>query len=236
MDRWHAAAGRRYAPALWLMVLSALPLIVLGASRDPFTSKDASGALRTALVQGVDEAVNRLGSPDGFLQNPQYTIPLPPALVKADRPLRLIGMSGDVEKLKTAMNHAAEMAVANARPLFKRAVLQMPIKDAKGLLRGGDTAATSYFRKAMGLELARNFKHIVARATVRANARQLYDEYAAKAAQVGFISSEDGSLNDYLTASAMAAVFEEIGTQETAIRKDPASQKSALIRKVFGAL
>lgn len=220
----------------WLGLMLALPLLADGGSLDTVTSREASSGLRAALSQGVDKAISRLGTPNGFLDNPQYAIPLPPALEKADRALRLIGMSGDTEKLRTAMNHAAEAAVADARPIFKQAVLHMSVKDAKGILTGGDTAATEYFRKATSGQLAQKFKPVVAEATAKMKARQLYDEYAGKAAQVGFIRSEDANLNDYVTARAMDALFSEIGAEEKAIRKDPMGQASNLIKKVFGSL
>ena len=69
------------------------------------TSKDAAGGLRAALSQGIDTAVTQLGATDGFLKDPKVTIPLPPALQKAERAMRMIGMGKDAENLKVAMNH-----------------------------------------------------------------------------------------------------------------------------------
>ncbi|MGH8139118.1 MAG: DUF4197 domain-containing protein [Steroidobacteraceae bacterium] len=218
-----------------LLFLSA-PCMAAAGSLDTVTSRDASAGLRAALEQGVDKAIKQLGAPNGFLANPKYTIPLPPALEKADRALRMIGMSGDTEKLKAAMNHAAEAAVADARPVFKQAAQHMSVADAKGILTGGDTAATEYFRTATSTQLARKFKPIVARATARLKVRSLYDEYAGKASQVGLVSSQDANLNDYVTARALDSLFGAIGEEERAIRKDPLGQTSSLIKKVFGAL
>src|SRR6202012_6281642 len=98
---------------------------------------EARGGLRPAISQGIHKAIGTLGVPNGFLGNPKYTIPLQPALEKADRALRMIGMSGDADQLKVAMNHAAEMAVADARPVFKQAAQHMTLADAKGILTGG---------------------------------------------------------------------------------------------------
>ncbi|HEY3785689.1 MAG TPA: DUF4197 domain-containing protein [Steroidobacteraceae bacterium] len=236
MSRCDVLTACRAAGTVCVALMLALPLLADGASLDAVTPKEASSGLRAALSQGVDKAISRLGAPNGFLENPKYTISLPPALQKADRALRMIGMSGDTEKLKTAMNHAAEVAVADARPIFKQAVLHMSLKDAKGILTGGETAGTDYFRKATSTQLSQKFKPIVAQATAKMKARQLYDEYAGKAEQVGFIRSEDANLNDYVTAKAMDALFAEIGAEEKAIRKDPLGQSSALVKKVFGSL
>ena len=230
-----ASAHLRPVVTLWMLLVTA-PSLVCGASLDALSSKDASAGLRAAISQGVDRAVATLGAPNGFLGNPKYTIPLPPALEKADRALRMIGMSGDTDELKAAMNHAAEAAVADARPVFKQAALHMTIADAKGILTGGDTAATEYFRRATSAQLTTRFKPIVARATAKLKLRALYDEYAGKAAQVGLVGSQDANLNDYVTSKALDGLFSEIAEEERAIRKDPMGQASSLIKKVFGAL
>ncbi len=235
----HSSGGAPRAGrwSLALIALSCIPALALSTgSIDALSSKDAAGGLRAALAQGVDKAIGTLGSPNGFLGNPKYTIPLPPALEKADRALRMIGMSGEADNLKVAMNHAAEQAVADARPVFKQAVKQMTVADAKGILTGGETSATEYFRKATSAQLTTRFKPIVTRATEKLKLRSMYDQYAGKAAQVGLISSEDANLNDYVTAKAMDGLFTAIGEEERAIRKDPVGQASSLIRKVFSAL
>jgi hypothetical protein len=227
----------RAARFVWgISLLALVTFPAAAAPLDAVSSKDASSGLRAALSQGVDKAIGLLGAPNGFLGNPKYTIPLPPALEKADRALRMIGLSGDADALKTAMNHAAEAAVADARPVFKQAVQRMTVADAKGILTGGETAATQYFRQATGSQLTTRFKPIVARATAQLKLHSLYDQYAGKAAQVGLVSSQDANLNDYVTARALDGLFGAIAEEERAIRKDPMGQASSLIKKVFGAL
>jgi len=231
-----ASTIRRCSFAACYVLLLSTPLISAAASIDTVSSKDASAGLRAAISQGVDKAIGMLGAPNGFLANPKYTIPLPSALEKADRALRMIGMSGDADELKVAMNHAAEMAVADAKPVFKQAAQRMTVADAKGILTGGETSATQYFRQATSAELVTRFKPIVARATAKLKLRGLYDQYAGKAAQVGLISSQDANLNDYVTAKALDGLFGAIAEEERAIRANPMGQASSLIKKVFGAL
>jgi hypothetical protein len=145
-------------------------------------------------------------------------------------------MSGDADELKAAMNHAAEMAVADAKPVFKQAAQRMTVADAKGILTGGETSATQYFRQATSSQLTTRFKPIVEKATAKLKLRGLYDQYAGKAAQVGLMSAQDANLNDYVTAKALDGLFQAIGDEERAIRKDPMGQASSLIKKVFSAL
>jgi hypothetical protein len=221
--------------ALW-WALVASPTLGLSASLDTLTSRDAAGGLRAALSQGIDTAVAQLGAPGGFLNDPKVSIPLPPVLEKADRALRMVGMGGDADALKATMNHAAEAAVANAKPVFKRALQHMTVEDAKRILTGGDDAGTQYFRNATSTELSAQFKPVVARETAKLKLASRYDEYAGKAASVGLIPAQDANLNDYVTSKALDGLFSRIADEERAIRKDPLGQASSLIKKVFSAV
>ncbi len=92
------------------------------AAFDALSSKDAAGGLRDALSKGIEIAVSQLGANNGFLNDPKVTIPLPAALEKAQWGLAMFGMGAQGEQLKATMNDAAETAVAQAKPVFKRAL------------------------------------------------------------------------------------------------------------------
>ncbi|HWW78437.1 MAG TPA: DUF4197 domain-containing protein [Steroidobacteraceae bacterium] len=200
------------------------------------TSHDASSGLRAALSQGIDTAVSQLGAPNGFLNDPKVAIPLPPALEKADRALRMVGMGGEADKLKVGMNHAAESAVADAKPIFKAALQRMTVADAKGILTGGEDAGTEYFRRATSAQLTSKFKPTIARETEKLQLASVYDKYAGKAAELGLVNKQDADLNDYVTAKALDGLFSRIADEEHAIRKDPLGQANSLIKKVFAAV
>jgi hypothetical protein len=229
--------NRRPRLLAWYALLLCGSSLTLAASSllDALSSKDASGGLRAALSQGIDTAVAQLGAPNGFLNDPKVTIPLPPALQKVDRGLRLMGLGRDADSLKATMNHAAEAAVAEAKPIFKDALTRMTVADAKAILTGGDDSGTQYFRRATSAQLASKFKPIVARETAKLKLAAQYDQYAGKAASFGLLQPQDASLNDYVTAKALDGLFSRIADEEREIRKDPLGQTSSLIRKVFGA-
>ncbi len=216
-------------PACWCARAQAGPL-------DALTAREASGGVRAALGRGIDQAVARLGVPGGFLSNPKVRIPLPPALRKIDRGLRLLGMGGDADALDVAMNHAAESAVADSKPILVQALRHMTIEDAKGILTGGDDSVTQYFRRTTADSLRRKFEPIVATATARVRLASLYDQYAGNAARFGLVKGDDVHLNDYVTSKALDGLFSAIADEERAIRKDPLHQGSSLIKRVFGAL
>jgi hypothetical protein len=157
-------------------------------------------------------------------------------LQKAEKTLRMIGMGKDADDLRAAMNHAAEAAVADAKPVFKQALTSMTLADAKGILTGGEDAGTQYFRKATSAQLLTRFKPIIAQETAKLQIAPLYDKYAGKAAKMGLITPQDANLNDYVTQKALDGLFSRIADEERAIRKDPVGQSSAIIKKVFGAV
>jgi hypothetical protein len=230
-------------PTFLLLALIALPAVqragtawAASAAFDALTAKEAAGGLHDALSKGIDVAVSQLGAKGGFLNDPKVAIPLPEPLEKAERALSMIGMGGQGEELRVTMNHAAEDAVSQARPVFRQALQHMTLADAKAILTGGDDAGTQYFRRATSAQLTAKFKPIVAAQTAKLGLVRQYNEYAGKAAQVGLMSSQMANVNDYVTAKALDGLFSRMADEERAIRKDPLGQASELVKKVFGAL
>lgn len=215
----------------WLGTASAA-----SAAFDALTSKEAAGGLHDALAKGIDVAVSQLGAKNGFLNDPKVAIPLPEPLERAEHALTMIGMGGQGEELRTTMNHAAENAVSQAKPVFTQALKHMTLADAKTILTGGDDAGTQYFRRTTSAQLSAKFRPIVAAQTATLGLAKKYDEYAGKAAQVGLISSQTANLDDYVTSKALDGLFSRMADEERAIRKNPLSQGSELVKKVFGAL
>ncbi len=148
----------------------------------------------------------------------------------------MLGMGKDADDLKQAMNHAAEAAVAESKPLFKQALQHMTVADAKAILTGGDDAGTQYFRGATTTALTAKFKPMVARETAKLKLASRYDQYAGKAAELHLISAQDANVNDYVTAKALDGLFSRIADEERAIRKNPLGQASSLLKKVFGGV
>jgi hypothetical protein len=206
------------------------------AALQALSSHDAAGGLKAALSKGIGSAVAQLGAPNGFLNDPKVAIPWPPTLEKADKALRMVGMGKDADELKVTMNHAAEQAVSQAKPIFEGALRRMSVSDAKGILAGGDGAATAYFRKATSGQLTQKFRPVVAAETVKLGLAQKYDEYAGKASKLGLMSAQDANLDDYVTGKALDGLFSRIADEEHQIRAHPMEQASSLIKKAFGAL
>jgi len=200
------------------------------------SSSDAGSGLKEALTRGAEFAISNLGKQDGFLGNPKVKIPLPGSLQKAEKGLRAIGMGKQADELVTTMNRAAEQAVVEAKPILVNAIKNMSWQDAKGILAGGDDAATQFFKRTTSAQIGEKFQPIVKQATAKVKLGKQYNKFAGKAAAMGLIDEKDADLDSYVTQKAMDGLFLMIAEQEKSIRKDPVGTGSALLQKVFGAV
>ncbi|MDP1735698.1 MAG: DUF4197 domain-containing protein [Sulfuritalea sp.] len=200
------------------------------------SGRDASGGLKEALTQGAGKAVEVLGKQDGFLGNPKVKIPLPESVQKVEGLMRGLGMGKQADELLTAMNRAAEAAVPQAKVLLVNSIKQMSVEDAKGILSGGEDAATQYFRRTTSGPLAEKFKPVVRTAMARVKLAEKYDQFAGKAAKFGLVREQDAHLENYVTQKALDGLYLMIAEEEKAIRKNPAEAVGKLAKKVFGAL
>jgi hypothetical protein len=206
------------------------------AQLDRITGREATAGLRAALEKGSQRAVASLGRTDGFFGNPALRIPLPDSLQRTEKLMRRVGMGRHADELILTMNRAAEAAVPEAKQLFVDAVRKMSVQDAKGILQGGETAGTEYFRRSTEESLRKRFLPIVRQATARVGLAQQYNQYADKGAAFGLVKKEHANLDAYVTEKALDGLFLAVADEERKIRKDPVSAGTQIIRKVFGAL
>jgi hypothetical protein len=224
---------RRILAALWALTFA---VQVQALSLADLSNKDASGGLKEALTQGASAAVARLGKTDGFLGDPKVKIPLPEGLRQAEKLMRTMGMGKQADDLVTAMNRAAESAVAEAKPILVDAVKKMSVQDAKQVLTGGDDAVTQYFRRSTSEQLTQKFKPVVTRATAKVQLAQKYDQFAGQGAKLGLVKEQDAKVENYVTRKALDGLFLMIAEEEKAIRQNPVGAAGSLAKKVFGAL
>jgi hypothetical protein len=206
------------------------------AQLEQITSREASAALKAALEKGSLAAVASLGRPDGFFGNPQVRIPLPDSMQRAEKLMRRFGMGRHADELIVTLNRAAEAAVPEARQLFVDSVRKMTLQDAKGILQGGDTAGTEYFRRSTEARLRKRFLPIVQKATDNVGLAQQYERYAETGVSLGLVKKEDADLDQYVTQKALDGLFLTVAEEEKKIRKDPVGTGTSIIKKVFGAL
>jgi hypothetical protein len=203
---------------------------------DALSNADINAGLKEALTRGANSAVAQLGQKDGFFGNTQLRIPLPPSLQKAEKAMRLLGMGRQADDLVLSMNRAAEAAVPEAKTLLVDAVKAMTLEDARGILTGGKTSATDFFRRKTEAKLTERFQPIVKATTDKVGLAQQYNQYAGMAAQFNLIDKQQASVDQYVTQQALDRLYTLIGEKEAAIRANPLQAGSDLLKRVFGAV
>lgn len=206
------------------------------SSVDALSNTEINAGLKEALTRGADAAVTQLGRKDGFFGNPELKIPLPPTLQKAEKAMRMLGMGKQADDLVLSMNRAAEAAVPEAKTLLVGAVKEMTLEDAKGILTGGQTSATDFFRRKTETKLTERFAPIVKTHTDKVGLAQQYNRYAEIATQFNLIDKRQANVENYVTQQALDRLYTVIGEKEAAIRANPVQAGSELLKKVFGAV
>jgi len=215
------------------------------------TGEIAAG-LKEALAQSTTAAISSLGRSGGFWDNASVRIPLPGKLAQVGKLARQLGQGARVDAFELSLNRAAEQAVPQVAGIFGDAIRRMTLADARGILTGGDHAATDYFRRVAGAALTARIEPIVAKATDSVGVTRQYKALTSGTAGGG-LGSALGSLgalggghpagaggsslnlDDYVTAKTLDGLFTSIGEQEQSIRQNPAARSTALLKKVFGS-
>lgn len=222
-------------------ILGCLAALVISASAAAaqlpgISNADAATGLRQALADGSAAAVSQLGVENGFFSNPKVKIPLPPALQRVESALRFAGMRKQADDLVLAMNRAAEAAVPEAKALLVDSVRRMSIQDAKGILTGGETAATDYFRRTTQTQLTQRFLPIVKKATDRVGLAEQYNSLAGQGVQLGIIKKDQATIEGYVTQKALDGLYLMIAEQEKSFRQNPMGAASDIVKRVFGSM
>lgn len=219
-----------------LVCLTALVISAAAGAASGVSESEANSGLKQALMDGSAAAVRVLGTENGFLSNPKVKIPLPPALQRIESALRFAGMRKQADDLVVAMNRAAEAAVPEAKALLVDSVKRMTVKDAHGILTGGDTAATEYFRRTTHDQLAKRFLPLVKKQTDRAGLAEQYNSLAGHGVQLGLIQKDQATVEAYVTDKALDGLYLIIAEQERSFRQNPLGATSDIVKRVFGSI
>ncbi|WP_083251489.1 DUF4197 domain-containing protein [Acidihalobacter yilgarnensis] len=200
------------------------------------TQTEMSRGIKEALSKGVNVAIDQLGRRNGFLDDAAVRIPLPSGLDQVASVLRQFHQQELADKFVATMNHAAEQAVPQAAEVFAGAIRHMTLQDVRGILQGPDDAATEYFRRTSGAELAARLRPIIARATNKAGVTLAYKKMIAEAGPMARMFVGDSNLDAYITKKTLDGLFLKIAAEEKSIRTQPAARTTDLLKKVFSSV
>jgi hypothetical protein len=189
--------------------------------------------LKEALQAGIERGAVKLSSVDGFFKDAAIKILMPEEAMKVEQKLRDIGLGKIADKAILSMNRAAEDASKGAVSIFVSAVKQMSIKDAVGILRGGDFAATNYLKDMTTKSLTEAFRPVIEKSFQNVNATKhwetvftTYNRFSKEKVNTDLVA--------FVTEKAIVGIFHQVALEEQKIRKDPMAQTTDLLKRVFG--
>lgn len=196
------------------------------------SSVEVVSGLKEALTIGTQNGTGALSQVNGFFGNAIVKVLMPPEAQKVESTLRSVGFGSLVDNAILSMNRAAEDAAKSATPIFVNAIQQMTIADAYGILKGGDFAATNYFKDKTTAALTQAFSPVINSSLQKVDATKYwkdifttYNKFSSKPVNT--------DLSAYVTQKAIDGIFYEIGLEEQKIRQDPAARVTDLLKKVF---
>jgi len=205
----------------------------LGKSKGLSNETVVSG-LKEALRVGSGNAVSLNGKVDGYFKNAAIKILMPEKLRSIEKGLRLAGQSRQVDEFVLSMNRAAEKAAPFAKDIFWVAIKRMTFSDATRILKGGNTAATDYFRGVTTEELTTAFQPIVTESMESIGVTRQYKVLAGRYNALPFPKSQAFDVDRYVVDKALDGLFYVLAEEERKIRTDPAARVTDLLRTVFG--
>eukprot|EP00668_Euglena_longa_P000608 GGOE01000744.1.p1 GENE.GGOE01000744.1~~GGOE01000744.1.p1 ORF type:complete len:227 (-),score=66.42 GGOE01000744.1:290-970(-) len=198
-----------------------------------FSVAQITDALREALKEATNWAVAKTSAPGGIANDPRLRIPWPAKLQNVANKLRSAGLSGQVDKFEATMNKAAEEATKGAAAIFCQAIMAMNIEDAKGILNGGERAATDYLQRTTSPALSASMTPVVHSALESNRVTALWDDLIRAYNAIPLVPDVHFDLPDYIVGKANDALFLLIGEKEQGIRAAPAEAASKLVQGVF---
>ena len=208
---------------------------VKGGKGTSLSNEDIVSGLKEALSLGAKKSADKLSAADGFFKDAAVKVLMPPEAQKVEKALRSIGAGKLVDDAILSFNRAAEDASKSAAPIFIDAVKNMSIQDALGILKGPDTAATSYLKKATTTNLTNAFRPTIDSSLKKVNATRYWslviDKYNSLPTTFNKVNSD---LPAYVTQKALSGIFYYVADEEKKIRTNPAARVNDILKKVFG--
>lgn len=199
------------------------------------TPGDAATGIREALSKGLITAVGNLNKTDGFFGNSLYKVLLPPDAQKIETTLRKIGMGAQVDQAILSINRGAERAVGFAAPIFGKAIREITLTDALGLIKGGNNSITQFFRNKTQQSLIEAFTPSVKSSLDSTQATKYYADLVNSYNKLPTTFKKiNPDLTSYVVGKSVDALFDQISKEETNIRSNPAARGTDILQKVFG--
>ena len=187
-------------------------------------------ALKEMLTLSSDRASTYLSSAN------VWNMLLPDSAKNVVTTLRAVGMGSYIDKVQGTMNQGAALAAQEAKPIFAAAVRDMSVVDALSIWKGGDTAATQYFRGKTEAALRAKFQPIVQTSLKQTGYYNQYQTLINAYNAIPLTSKPNLDLETYVLNKTLDGMFAKMANEETLIRKNPAQRGTVTIQGILGAI
>jgi hypothetical protein len=206
---------------------------LVNESGSGLSSQDIANGLKEALTIGAEKGCVNLSKSDGFFKNAALKILMPPEAQKIESTIRGLGMNQLADDFILSMNRAAEDACNTAAPIFVKAIKEMSITDGINILKGNETAATTYLKSKTEMDLKASFSPIIKTSLDKVDATKYWEKIINTYNAIPLTKKMNPDLNAYVTDKSMNGIYSEIASQEKEIRANPMARTSALLKSVF---
>lgn len=209
------------------------------------TDSDRTAGLKSLLKIATDTSVTTVSKINGYMSDNLIKIPFPKEAAFVENTLRQYALGGLVDDFVLQLNRSAETAAITATPIFINAITGISFSDAAGIITGTDTAATQYMRQNTYQPLYNAFTPkvdsvlqvpLVAGVSAASSWNTITTEYNRIRA-IPIIGQSLPPINTnlaaYTTEKALRGLFVKLSGHEARVRKTPALQVTAEIRKIF---
>ena len=206
---------------------------LVNESGSGLSSQDIANGLKEALTIGAEKGCVNLSKSDGFFKNAALKILMPPEAQKIESTIRGLGMNQLADDFILSMNRAAEDACNTAAPIFVKAIKEMSITDGINILKGNETAATTYLKSKTEMDLKASFSPIIKTSLDKVDATKYWEKIINTYNAIPLTKKMNPDLTAYVTDKSMNGIYSEIASQEKEIRANPMARTSALLKSVF---
>lgn len=206
---------------------------LVNESGSGLSSQDIANGLKEALTIGAEKGCVNLSKSDGFFKNAALKILMPPEAQKIENTIRGLGMNQLADDFILSMNRAAEDACNTAAPIFVKAIKEMSITDGINILKGNESAATTYLRSKTEIDLKASFSPIIKTSLDKVDATKYWEKIINTYNAIPLTKKMNPDLIAYVTDKSMNGIYSEIASQEKEIRANPLARTSALLKSVF---
>ncbi len=203
--------------------LMALAAVALSLGAEPAHAQLSGDGLKGMLGNASDAALDKLSKPGAFSADEAIRITLPGGGKGVSDLMRLTDRAGVTNDISGSLNHAAEEAAAQAKPIFRAAIDRVTLKDAIGIGTGGKTAATDYLRKTSGDEITAKLQPLVTAALEKSGVLQ-------QTSQLSSFGMTPEKIRDYVTKKTSDGIFTYMGREETHARENPVESGQAIMK------